>query len=139
MSKLTKNQIDELKERGFITQVIPSDSLADNTVDDLKIKELVTATDSSKNIESAVFVPVTYNFISYGNPEGTVVYGEGTVETTGVTNTYNDIDYTEVIVVTNTVPEWIGRKFYIDSAAVPDAIYQLLDDSGVEIDVWVKL
>ena len=59
MAKLTTDQINELKEKGFITQVIPSADLADNTVDELKIKELVTATDSSENIESAVTIPVS--------------------------------------------------------------------------------
>ena len=54
MAKLTKTQIDELKEKGFITQVIPSTSLVDNTVDQLKIKTLLTQCDPSADIEAAV-------------------------------------------------------------------------------------
>ena len=54
MANLSTDQINELKNKGIITQVIPSASLADNTVDDLKIDELVTITVPSEDIEAAV-------------------------------------------------------------------------------------
>jgi uncharacterized protein YjdB len=54
MANLTKAQIDELKEKGFITQVVPSDDLASKTVDGLKIEEYITVTDPSTDIEADV-------------------------------------------------------------------------------------
>ena len=54
MANLTKAQIDELKEKGFITQVVPSDDLASKTVDGLKIEEYITVTDPSADIEADV-------------------------------------------------------------------------------------
>ena len=54
MANLTKAQIDELKEKGLITQVVPSDDLASKTVDGLKNEKYVTVTDPSVDIETAV-------------------------------------------------------------------------------------
>lgn len=54
MANLSTDQINELKNKGIITQVIPSASLVDNTVDDLKIDELVTITVPSEDIEASV-------------------------------------------------------------------------------------
>ena len=58
MANLTKAQIDELKEKGLITQVVPSDDLASKTVDGLKNEKYVTVTDPSADIEAAVTTPV---------------------------------------------------------------------------------
>ena len=67
MANLSKDQIDELKEKGFITQVVPSESLADNTVDQLKLKKFVTKCEPSADIEEAVThgVPVTGVYWEY--------------------------------------------------------------------------
>ena len=54
MSTLSKTQIDELKNRGFITHVISSDDLVGDTVDGLKNKLVVTSTDKSSDIEEAI-------------------------------------------------------------------------------------
>lgn len=60
MAELTKDQIIELKELGFITHVVPSEGLAGNTVTGLKIDKFITATAPSDSIEEAVthIIPV---------------------------------------------------------------------------------
>ena len=52
--KLNVNQINILKDKKIITRVIPSDLLTDLTIDDLKIKELITLTDPSEDIEEVL-------------------------------------------------------------------------------------
>ena len=52
--KLTIDNINLLKDKKIITHVIPSDQLTDLTVDDLKIKELITLTDPSEVIEESI-------------------------------------------------------------------------------------
>lgn len=54
MAELSKDQIIELKELGFITHVVPSESLAGETVTGLKIDKFITATAPSDSIEEAV-------------------------------------------------------------------------------------
>lgn len=60
MPGLSKDQIIELKELGFITHVVPSEELVDNTVVGLKIDKFITATAPSDSIEEAVthIIPV---------------------------------------------------------------------------------
>lgn len=73
------------------------------------------------------FIPIKYSFISYGDAEGETLWGEGTVETTGIEKN----GYTEVEVKTNTESEFIGQKFYIISTAKTDGtLYQLYSDAG---------
>ena len=76
MTKLTKAQIDELKEKGFITQVIPSTDLANNTVDDLKDDILITVTDPSADIEAAVTHTVPVSSISLSETQFICATGE---------------------------------------------------------------
>ena len=78
MANLTTEQINELKEKGFITQVIPSADLASNTVDELKIDKFVTVTDPSANIEAAVTHEIPVSSITL-NPTTTAVSKGGTV------------------------------------------------------------
>ena len=53
---------------------------------------------------------ITYNFTSYGDAQGTVEWGEGTAQTTGVTKG----NYTQIEVKTNTPREdFVGQKFFI--------------------------
>lgn len=54
MANLTTEQIDELKDKGIITQVIPSEDLAGEDVDSLKIEQFITHTDPSEDIEEAI-------------------------------------------------------------------------------------
>lgn len=78
--------------------------------------------------EEEVVTKQQYAFTSFGDDQGNTVWGEGTVETTGVESN----GYTEVKVLTNT-PEtsFIGQTFYITSDAKPgDTLYQLYSDAG---------
>ncbi len=54
MANLTKSQIDELKEKGLITQVVPSDDLASKTVDGLKNEKYITQVIPSSDIEESI-------------------------------------------------------------------------------------
>ena len=91
--------------------------------------------------------PIIYTFESFGDSEGTIEYGTGTVETT---NTVID-NYTEVIVLSNSYDEnlpedqkFVNKLFYVVSNASPDneTLYQLYvntDGNLTPIDVWVKI
>lgn len=54
MAKLTADQVTELKTKGFITQVVASSELANNSVDELKIEKYITDVVSSEDIENAL-------------------------------------------------------------------------------------
>lgn len=79
----------------------------------------------------------TYNFISYGDSEGTEEWARGTVETTGISSN----GYTQVEVKTNTIAEFIGQKFYIVSNAKTDGtLYPLYSDAGeTAVDIYVSI
>lgn len=85
------------------------------------------------------FVPITYQFISFGDNQGETKWGEGTVNTTGVENN----GYTEVEVKTNsTDQEFVGQKFFIISSANPDGttLYPLYTDAGTtSANIYVKI
>lgn len=85
------------------------------------------------------FVPITYQFISFGDDQGETKWGEGTVNTTGV----EDNGYTEVEVKTNsTDQEFVGQKFFITSSANPDGttLYPLYIDAGTtSANIYVKI
>ena len=81
---------------------------------------------------------VTYSFTSYGDKNGTVEYGTGTAETTGVTKG----NYTEIEVKTNSVDGFVGNKYYIISSAKANgtSIYKLYTDAGTtSADIWVSI
>lgn len=83
--------------------------------------------------------PETYNFISYSDAEGTTEWGNGTVETTGVTSN----GYTQVQVKTNSSDQqFVGQKFYITSDAEADntTLYPLYSDAGTTaVGIYVKI
>lgn len=81
---------------------------------------------------------VTYSFTSYGDKNGSVEYGTGTAETTGVTKG----NYTEIEVKTNSVDGFVGNKYYIISSAKANgtSIYKLYTDAGTtSADIWVSI
>ena len=84
------------------------------------------------------FVPVEYSFTSYADAEGTTEYATGKVETTEETKTFDGVEYTKVNVTENTIPEFVGRSFYIASAAEPGTMYQLYNESGEAEPIWVR-
>lgn len=65
----------------------------------------------------------TLYFISYGDEEWINEYARWSVKTTNETKSKK----TKVIVTSNSVEEWVGQEFYIDSKAEADdgKIYQL--------------
>lgn len=70
---------------------------------------------------------INYTFNSYGDAEGTVSWGTGTVKTTGIKNR----SLTEIEVVTNSTDQsFIGKKFFVISDAKTDntTIYPLYTD-----------
>ncbi len=82
---------------------------------------------------------ITYNFTSYGDAQGTVEWGEGTAETTGVTKG----NYTQIEVKTNTPDEsFVGKKFFVISSAKANGtnIYKLYTDAGsTGAGIWVSI
>lgn len=82
---------------------------------------------------------VTYSFVSYGDAEGTIEWGEGTVESTGVVKG----NYSEAEVKTNSPDSsYVGQKFYIRSSAKADgtSIYKAYTDAGkTAAGVWIVL
>lgn len=81
-----------------------------------------------------------YAFESYGDAEGTEKYADGTVETTGTTKAFDEVEYTEVVVTENSVPGFTGNRYYIVSTAeVGDTLYELLNADGTSASIWVKL
>ena len=81
----------------------------------------------------------TYKFKSYSDNQGTVLWGTGSVETTGITSN----GYTEVEVIENdTDQSFIGQKFFVLSTAEPDDdnYYQLYTDAGTTgTGIYVKI
>jgi len=70
----------------------------------------------------------TYNFITYADSAGETVWGEGTVETTGVIKG----SYSEVEIKTNSPDEsYVGQKFFLRTTAKTDGtIYAVYKDAG---------
>ena len=87
----------------------------------------------------------TYKFKSYSDENKTTEYASGRVKTTGVTKTLNDVEYTEVQVMQNSVEGFIDKKYYIQSDAIPsENAYQLYEydkdgDKLKAVDIWVTV
>ena len=87
----------------------------------------------------------TYKFKSYSDENKTTEYASGQVKTTGVTKTLNDVEYTEVQVMQNSVEGFIDKKYYIQSDAIPsENAYQLYEydrdgDTLKAVDIWVTV
>ena len=91
----------------------------------------------------------TYNFTSYSDANGENQYATGTVETTGVTKTSNEKEYTEVKVTSNSVEGFVDKKYYIESGAKLSTndehnVYQLYEaeeNGGAlkAVDIWVTI
>lgn len=82
----------------------------------------------------------TYNFISYSE-DGETEYAQGTAETTGNTKTFNEAEYVEIEVKTNSEESWVGQKYYIiaDANADGETKYDLYDAEGNAIGVKVTV
>lgn len=82
----------------------------------------------------------TYNFTSF-SADGETEYAQGTAETTGEKKTFGEAEYLEIEVKTNSIPEWVGRKYYIAADGTPDGTtkYDLYDADGNAICVKVTV
>jgi len=82
---------------------------------------------------------VIYYFVSYADAEGTIEWGSGTVESTGVIKG----NYAEAEVKTNTPDEsYVGQKFFIRSSAKADgtSIYKAYTDAGkTAAGFWISI
>ena len=91
----------------------------------------------------------TYNFTSYSDANRENQYATGTVKTTGVTKTFNEKEYTEVEVTSNTTEGFVGKKYYIESDAKLSTndeyhVYQLYEDTEnngtlTPVSIWVTI
>ena len=82
----------------------------------------------------------TYDFTSYSE-DGQTQYATGKAETTGEKKTFGEDEYTEVEIKENSIPEWVGRRYYIISSAAADGEtkYDLYDEQGSAIGVKVTV
>jgi len=82
---------------------------------------------------------VTYSFTSYGDAEGTIEWGTGTVESTGVIKG----NYGEAEVLTASPDDsYVGQKFFIRNSAKADgtSIYKAYTDAGkTAAGFWIVL
>ena len=83
---------------------------------------------------------VSYNFTSF-SADGQTEYATGVAETTGEKKTFGGQEYIEVEVKENSIPEWVGRKFYIIATAAADGEtkYPLYDAEGNEAGILVTI
>lgn len=91
----------------------------------------------------------TYNFTSYSDQNRENQYATGTVKTTGVTKTFNEKEYTEVEVTSNSIEGFVGKKYYMQSDAKLSTndeynVYQLYkaaeNDSTLNpVNIWVTI
>ena len=87
----------------------------------------------------------TYKFTSYNDKNMTTEYATGRVKTTGETKTLDDVEYTEVQVMQNSVDGFIDKKYYIQSNAIPsENAYQLYEYVEAEdklnpVNIWVTV
>lgn len=97
------------------------------------------------DIQALKGAEITYFFTSYLDSSKTTKWGDGTAQTTGIT----DGDFIQVKVLTN-VPEdpenpFIGKKVFVNSKAPETGrvykLYESTDDDkkGTAIEVWVTI
>ena len=84
-------------------------------------------------------VPDTYAIYSYQsfNADGSVAYGTGKAQLTGIISG----DYTQVNIIEDTTPEFVGQKFYILTNAVVDGttLNQLYNADKQPVGIAVKI
>lgn len=92
---------------------------------------------SSTSTGSPRFIAKTYYFKSYDDENKTTLWGTGTARTTGIV----EGDYSEVKILTNSTEEsFIGQKFFIESNAETDQIYELFTDAGTtSANIFVEI
>ena len=87
----------------------------------------------------------TYKFKSYSDATMETDYASGWVKTTGEIKTLDDVEYTEVQVMQNSVDGFIDKKYYIQSDAIPsEKAYKLYEyveaeDTLKPVEIWVTV
>ena len=85
----------------------------------------------------------TYKFKSYSDATMATYYASGWVKTTGETKTLDDVEYTEVQVMQNSVEGFKDNKYYIQSDAIPSEkayqLYKYIGDTLTAVDIWVTV
>ena len=87
----------------------------------------------------------TYKFKSYNDENKTTEYASGRVKTTGETKTLDNVEYTEVQVMQNSVEGFKEKMYYIQSNAIPsENAYQLYEyDKDANklkaVGIWVTV
>lgn len=91
----------------------------------------------------------TYNFTSYSDQNRENQYATGTVKTTGVTKTFNEKEYTEVEVTSNSIEGFVGKKYYMQSDAKLSTndeynvyqLYEAAENNGTlnAVNIWVTI
>ena len=111
-----------------------------NFMTNRKIKEEVDKNQKGYEAEETpVFEPELYYFVSYADAEGETYWGNGTVETTGVT----EDGYTQVEIKTNDPDQsFVGQKVFLASDANADGktVYPVYSDAGkTSMNLYVKV
>lgn len=111
-----------------------------NYMTNRKIKEEVDKNQAGyKEEQTEVFEPELYYFLSYADAQGETLWGNGTVETTGVTEN----GYTQVEIKTNDPDKnFVGQKVFLASDANADGqtVYPVYSDAGTtSMNLYVKV
>ena len=111
-----------------------------NYMTNRKIKEEVNKNQKGYEAEETpVFEPELYYFISYADAQGETYWGNGTLETTEVT----EDGYTQVEIKTNDPDQsFVGQKVFLASDANADGqtVYPVYSDAGkTSMNLYVKV
>ena len=111
-----------------------------NFMTNRKIKEEVDKNQKGYEAEETpVFEPELYYFVSYADAQGETYWGNGTVETTGVT----EDGYTQVEIKTNDPDQsFVGQKVFLasDANANGQTVYPVYSDAGkTSMNLYVKV
>lgn len=119
----------------------------------MKYEERISALEPKTEPEPTPDKPAetvkTYNFTSYSDQNRENQYATGTVKTTGVTKTFNEKEYTEVEVTSNSIEGFVGKKYYMQSDAKLSTndeynvyqLYEAAENDGTlnPVNIWVTI
>lgn len=84
--------------------------------------------------------PIVYDFTSYA-ADKTTELATGKVEITGEKTEFSGDEFLQVVVIDNSVAEFIGRTYWVTVDAVADGTtkYSLVNDLGDPTGMWVTI
>lgn len=111
----------------------------DDTTGELTAAAIVTVVKNGSVVKMDA-EPITYDFTSYA-ADKTTELGTGKVNITGEKTTFGTDKFQQVVVIANTFPDFIGRTYWVDDAAVADGTtkYSLVNDLGDPTGMWVTI